>query len=175
MATQLTINNVKASVDWSLVDKVSGDIDSTNSNSFSYTSGQQTDGTGANQADRIYAKRHTINAGGTLDLDLAGSLVDFFGNTITFAKVTYLYIELVSKTPQASSIEIGGAAANQFVGWIDTAAAKIKVPGPGIFALGSAAAGGYTVTPGTGDILRITNNDGANAAEVNIAIIGRSA
>jgi hypothetical protein len=175
MATQLTINNVKASVDWSLVDKVSGDIDSTNSNSFSYTSGQQTDGTGANQADRLYAARLTISAGGFFDFDLSGVLVDFFGNPILFAKVTYLYVELLSKTPQASSIEIGGAVANAFIGWIDTAAAKIKVPGPGVFLLGSAAAGGYTVTPGTGDILRITNNDGANAAEVNIAIIGRSA
>ena len=147
--------------------------DTEQSSGFSFTD-SLTSGTAADQADRLYVASPTIAASGTLDLDLAGSLADVFGNTLTFARVKGIYVGFQSDNT-ASEVAVGGAAANQFYGFANAATDKVKVHKSGFLLLYRADATAWPVTAGTGDILRITNLDGSNSAKLNIAIVGASA
>src|SRR5690242_5474997 len=52
-----------------------------------------TDGTGANQADRVFSDQRTLSASANEDLDFAGSLTDAYGQTITMAKLKALVVK----------------------------------------------------------------------------------
>lgn len=128
-------------------------------------------GTGAGQADRVFADTRTLIASATEDLDLAGVLVDGDGATITFAKIkgvllfadeanvndvvvtrpATLGVPLMTAVSSGRAVRPGG-----FDGW--------ACPGPGI-----------AVTPATGDLLTITNGAGGTPVTYTIVIIGTSA
>src|SRR5689334_6535911 len=71
-------------------------------------------GTGANQADRLFSDTRTIAISGTDDLDLAGVLTDAFGATSTFVKVKV--IAIAAAAANTNTVVVGNAAANQFQG-----------------------------------------------------------
>lgn len=177
MATSLTVNSILAKVGWSFTSTVDGLTDSTsNVNNFTYTK-SMTNGTGASASRYIYAKQHTIAGGATLNLDLAGSLTDFYGTTITFTKVKVIYVELATTTT-ATSIKVGGHATAGLANWITSADTLdndqpgVVVRNGGCFLLACTDATGYAVTATTEDILSIVNQDGSNSATVNVCIIG---
>lgn len=124
-----------------------------------------TDGTGADQFDEHFHDTRPIAAGANDDLDLAGGLTDAFGNTITFSAIKALQI-INSGTVE---IQIDQSVANGFTAWFTGIQ---KIPAGGTLQLVAPTAAGYAVTAGTGDILRITNNDGSTAASYKIAIGG---
>lgn len=115
-------------------------------------------------ADRVYVRTQTIGTSATLNLDLSGSLTDPFGNTVTFSKIKLLRIRLVSGG--ASSILVNNQASNVFGNIHGT----IQPGGAITWEIPTSA--GEDVVAGTGDILSITNNDGSNAAEVEIFAAG---
>lgn len=129
-----------------------------------------TNGTGSNQADKIFRDQRTLADGANESLDLAGVLTDPFGSTLTFAKVKAVIIENLSTT---QTLTVGGAASNQFINWVGTATDTIKIPPGGVFAI-CAPLAGYAVTAGTGDLLKILNSAGASCI-YNVIIIGTSA
>ena len=53
-------------------------------------------GTGAGQCNKWYRSYRTLAAGAADNLDLAGSLLDPFGNTLTFTGIKYIAIALVA-------------------------------------------------------------------------------
>ena len=53
-------------------------------------------GTGANQADKVFTDTRTVTTGATDSLDLAGSLTDAFGATITLARVKAILVKAAS-------------------------------------------------------------------------------
>lgn len=133
------------------------------------------DGTTAGRADRLWSDRRTIAASGTDSLDLAASLTDAFGATITFAKVKLLYVE--ASASNSNNVLVGGAASNGFITPFADATDKLLLrPGAGVVLwTGSADATGYAVTASTGDILAIGNSGAGTSVTYDIAIVGTSA
>jgi|TARA_Y100000034_G_scaffold132026_1_gene194057 hypothetical protein len=127
-----------------------------------------TDGTGANQAKNVFHDIRALAGSTSEELDLAGGLTDAFGNTITMTAVKGLIIKAASTN--GDNIEVGGSAANGFINWVGDATDKILIPPGGTFALIAPDAGGFAVTAGTGDLLKINNAD-ASGASYTITIL----
>jgi len=131
-----------------------------------------TDGDAINKMDIVWSDQRTLTATTSENLDLAGGLTDTYGNTLTFAKVKYLFVSAAAANN--GIIQVGGAASNAFVNWVANSSDILQVRAGGWFDLAAPDADGYAVTAGTGDILKI-NNTGAAAGTYNIAIGGVSA
>ncbi len=127
-------------------------------------------GTGANQADRIFADNRTLSASTTEDLDLAGVLTDPLGATLTLAKVKGIFIKAGAANP--GDLTVGGDA-NAFAGIFGDASDTIKIPPGAILPLMWPGAG-KTVTAGTGDILQFASAAGGPST-YDIVIVGTSA
>lgn len=140
-------------------------------NSFPDMSVEITDGTGASQANRWYRSQQTLAAGANLDLDLAGGITDPFGATVTFTAVKWIILAVVSPDG-AKSLRIGPQGlANAFQGPHGGVAAGNYVTVKYFQKFLDYSAGGWAVTAGTGDILRI-NNPGAVSVTFSIWIGG---
>jgi len=121
-----------------------------------------TDGTGANQVDKLHTDVATIAASGSQDYDLDGGLVDGFGDSQTFTAVKLLVVRNTSATAE---INVGG----NFLFSTDNTP---TIPPGGELYLKLPSAAGETVTAATKDTITINNEDGANAATIEIMIAG---
>lgn len=130
-------------------------------------------GTAAGQADQLWSDTRTITASGTDPLDLAGSLVDALGATLTFARVKGLIV--CAAAGNTNDVIVGGAASNAFINWVGDATDKVKVKPGGVFCLFAPAATGYPVTASTGDQLLIANSGAGTSVTYDVVIIGASA
>lgn len=85
-----------------------------------------THGTGANQADKQYLKKHTI-ANGATDLHDLKALTDFQGAALDFAKIKYVGVFVIS--PDGTKLLRVGpqAASNAFTGFWGDASDYEKV------------------------------------------------
>src|SRR5574343_114647 len=122
-------------------------------------------GTGAGKADLYFRDTRSLEASASEDLDLAGSLTDPFGATVTLAKLKFLAIRNNSTT---QTLSVGGAAANQLAGLFAAVNDILTLPPNSATADGGwtvllAEPTGITVTAGTGDLLKIANSAGAAA------------
>ena len=126
-------------------------------------------GTGANQADLVFSDQRTTAAE---DLDLAGTLVDAFGDTITMARVKAILI----KADPANTLDVFvGGGTNPLIGWIADPTDIVEIKPGGAFMVWAPDATAYPVTAGTGDILKVAASDGATPITYDIIIIGASA
>lgn len=128
-----------------------------------------TNGTGNSAADLAFSDSRTLASNTSEDLDLAGSLVDAFGATITATEIVAVLIE--SDSANTTNLTVGAATA-EWQGFFG-AAGDTSVVKPGGFLFAFAPAG-WAVSAGTADDLKIANASGASAT-YRIAIIGRSA
>ncbi len=132
------------------------------------------DGGAAGQADHVWARWDTaLAAGANWDIDFDGGEVNVFGDAISFTEIKVILIVNNDATGDPE-IEIGGAPANEFVSWVGAALDTVVLPAGGLFLLacpGNATTNGYVTAAGT-DTLRIHNNDGADAANVDVVILG---
>lgn len=129
-------------------------------------------GTGANQADLLWADERTLAPSSSEDLDLAGALTDAFGATITMAEVVAIII--FADAGNTNDVVVGDATSPipLFGGTNPTISVK---PG-GFFAIGAPnAAGQLTVGAGSTDDLKIANSGSGSSVKYQIAVIGRSA
>lgn len=129
-------------------------------------------GTGANQADLMFADQRTLSASATENLDLAGGLTDAFGTTLTFAKIKAIMVR--AAPGNTNDVVIGGAASNAFVGPFGGTTPTVAVK-PGGFLLLFAPATGWTVTASTGDILKVANSSSGTSVTYDVVLIGTSA
>lgn len=127
-----------------------------------------TTGTGTNAINKEFVKTYTINATSNQDLDLAGSLVDDQGNTLTFTAIKEILV-IINDPDGTKALEIGPAAvSNAFLGPFADASDKltflehIRLCNPYT---------GWTVTAGTGDIMRL-RNPSASALTATVVILG---
>lgn len=134
---------------------------------------QLTSGTGANQADRIFADTRTIAASGTDPLDLAGVLVDAVGTTMTLLRAKLLYV--AASAANSNNVVVGGAGANAFINWVGAAAHTVNVRPGGFLCLYAPDAVAYAVTAATGDILNIANSGAGTSVTYDVVIMGSSA
>jgi hypothetical protein len=135
-------------------------------------------GVGAGQADKIYTlKEQTIADGGTLSIDVKGSLTDAFGAAFTPAKLRAVAIVSCGGPPSCSSaanttnLTLFGDANG--VPILNTAATTSTLTPGGSFVKTDMSTAGIAVTAGTGDIIKIVNAAGA-AAKVDVVLIGTS-
>ena len=128
-------------------------------------------GTGASQADQMFTDTRTLGGSANEDLDLAASLVDALGQTLTFVKIKAILI--IAAAANVGDIQVKPAAANGFLGPFANASDRLDVPAGGRILL-TAPVTGWTVTAGTGDLLNIANSAAGNAI-YDIILIGTSA
>ena len=129
-------------------------------------------GTGANQADRIFSDTRTLTASATEDLDLAGSLTDAFGATITFARIKAIMVSAAAAN--TNNVNVARAAANGVPLFLAAGDAVPVLPG-GILLWAAPNAAAIAVTAGTGDLITVTNSGAGTSVTYDIVIIGASA
>lgn len=135
-----------------------------------------TPGTGNNQADKMYAATRTISASSSENLDLAGTLTDPFGVTLTCVKVKFIYVHAAKAN--TNSVILGGATTNAFTGPFGVVTdytagtyslGTVTLPPDGQF-LATAPAGGWTVTASTGDLLKVANSSSGTGVTYDVVI-----
>lgn len=143
---------------------------------------QFTNGTGAGQADILFADERTLGASASEDLDLAGVLADAFGATIAAAEVVAILV--IAAAANTNNVIIGDAT--QPVPLFGGAAGvggdpagsnptfSVK-PGGFFFVAAPNAAGLFTVGAGATDDLKITNSSSGSAVTYQVAILARTA
>jgi hypothetical protein len=133
------------------------------------------DGLGADQADKVWHDARSVASGANDDLDLTALAVGLFGGSVTiaFAKVKALLIVNLSTTA-GEELVLDGTAPNAFLGPLAGAAGKIEI-GPDSALFLSSKKDGWTVTAGTGDVVRVRNPASAAPVNYKIVIVGTSA
>lgn len=126
-------------------------------------------GTGADQANQIFSDTRTLTGSATENLDLAGSLVDAFGATITFTKIKAIIVTAASANTNAVQVQ---REATNGVPLFMAASDGIAITPGGFFAASFPNATGIAVTASTGDLLTITNSAGSTSVTYTIVIIG---
>ena len=128
------------------------------------------DGTGDDAIKKVWSDNVTgVGTGGTT-YDLAGSLTDVDGSAITFTTIKLIFLR--ASASNAGNVIIGNNAANDFAPMFGAATHTLIVP-PGGVAVLLAPDTGYTVTAGTGDILKIAASTGT--VEYDLAFAGITA
>lgn len=166
----ITVNS--ASIAITVNASISSDPDIGNaSHSIAYPkTTSYTDGSGANQINAIWQDTRNISAASVDDIDLAGGLTDAFGNTLTLTTVKGIMI--FAYATNGDNIKVGGDATAAFINWVDDATDEIIIAPGGVLCVVNPSAAGYAVTAATGDILQITNADGADAVDYDIILFG---
>lgn len=132
-----------------------------------------TNGTGANQADKIWSDTRTLAASATENLDLAGVLLDpLTGATLTFARIKAVIV--TASGANTNNVNVIREATNGVPLFL-AAGDGIPVRPGGWIAVGAPDATAYAVTPATGDLLTITNSGAGTSVTYDIVIIGSSA
>jgi hypothetical protein len=167
----------------SLTTRIKLEVVATQTNALDIVSGQASidyrkeftwaDGTGADQANRIFTDQRTLSASATEDLDLAGVLTDAFGATLTFAEVSAIII--YAATANTNNVLVGGAASAQFATWAGATNDVVVVRPGGLLVLVARDATAYAVTATSADLLKIANSAGSTDVVYDIIIVGRSA
>lgn len=133
-----------------------------------------TDGTSADQANRLWHDQRTLAASATEDLDLAGVLTDPFGAVITFARIKGLIVAAAAANTNNVIVGNGGGAVNTFAAWVGAAAHTVTVRPGGVLCLFAPDATAYTVTAGSGDLLRVGNSGAGSTVTYDVILIGTS-
>lgn len=128
-----------------------------------------TPGSAAGQANLVFPDTRTIAASGNDDIDLSGVLSGVFGGTLAFTAVRAIIIR--ASAANTNNLVIGNAPSNQFLGPLGAAAHTLAIR-PGDELVLTARNAGWTVTAGTGDILRIANGGSGTSVTYDIIIIG---
>lgn len=127
-------------------------------------------GTGFGNADLAFSDQRTLASAASENLDLAGSLVDGLGQTITAAKIKGLLIE--ADASNTTNITVGGAASNGLQAFFGATTHTIVLQPGDRFVWVSKT--GWPVTAATADLLKVANGSGATGI-YRVKIIGASA
>lgn len=132
------------------------------SNNFPSLSREYTDGTSDNQFKAYFIDQRALAGSANDDLDLAGGLTNPFGSTITFTVIKELIVAI--DTPDGSkNLRVGPqGVANAWQGPFGGVAAANYLTIYHHWLMPPYPWTGYTVTAGTGDILRINNPTGSS-------------
>jgi hypothetical protein len=125
-------------------------------------------GTASGQASQVWHDTRTLSASGTEDLDLAGSLTNAFGVTLTFAKVKVVFVR--AATGNTNDVQVTRPSSNGVP--LFMAAGDGIALAPGEWFVFFSPTVGKTVTAGTGDLLTITNSAGSTSVSYDIVVIG---
>jgi hypothetical protein len=128
-----------------------------------------TNGTAIDQGDLILHGQASVPVATPLSLDLAGTLKDVFGNTITMAKVKGILVN-VPYVAGGGTIALTG---NWITGLLGHTSASLPIANGGSWLLWNPSLNGITVTGSTRDTITITASSATTV--VDYVIIGTSA
>lgn len=128
-------------------------------------------GVGAGKAEAIYHDQRTLGASANEELDLNAVLTNVYGTTLTFTKIKAVVV--FAAVGNTNNVVVGGAAANAFLMFSD-GTDKVPIKPGGMIFLYDPTADGMTVTPATGDLLKIENSAGGTPVTYDIIIIGET-
>lgn len=128
------------------------------------------DGSGANQANKLFADSRTVAASATDSLDLNGALNDALGQSLALTRVAAIMIKAAAGN--GGDLLVGPAAVNGFLGPWNAAADRNKVKPGGILLLVAPTAAGFPVVAGTGDLLNVVNSNAGASGSYDIVIVG---
>lgn len=126
------------------------------------------DGTGANQADRVWHDQRVTT--GTDSLDLSGVLLDIYGAAFTLAKIKAIY--LFNAAASTGNARLTRPATNGVPVFLAAGDALEVLPG-GLAAWVAPNLAAIAVTAGTGDLLDVVAS--AGSVTYDIVIVGTSA
>lgn len=129
------------------------------------------DGTGIDQADRIFTDTRTITASATDSLDLAGALTNAYG-TVTFARVKAILV--TAAAANTNNVNVTRPASNGLPLFLAAGDGLAVRPG-GAFLWMAPDATGVVVTAGTGDLLDLINSGAGTSVTYSIVVLGASA
>ena len=131
-----------------------------------------THGTGADQVNQVWSDDGQVAIGVVTQIDLVGSLTDYYGNTISFTTIKGM---LIHNNDATATLWVGGgtdgAGTNAFVNWIETAATHVIIPPGGVFMLFTPDATGFACAGGS-DILGLEESTGAATCDYEIVLLG---
>jgi len=116
----------------------------------------------------LYSGSEIIDGSGHEDLNLIGVLDSPFGDPLSFAELTQIFIK--ADIDNEGDLVIGAASSHPFNGPLGTAGTWTLRPGEFLF---WESAKGWPVTAAVSDNLRISNSDEADAG-CQVRIVGRS-
>lgn len=122
------------------------------------------DGTGLNQANRVYILQGTIAASSTATFNVSTGLTDVFGNAIALTRVTEIIVEHLNSSASTSTITVGGGTTPIFT----TLSVALKKNGD--IRIRDYSATGFAIT--TNVNLKLTNDSGTLVATYRVTIIG---
>lgn len=128
-------------------------------------------GTSSGQADRAFLKTYSIAGSATQSVDLAGTLVDYRGVTVTFAEVIAVVVR--SRAANVNKVNVLAPASNGLAGLFLALGDGVQLP-PGFTFAWAGDLDGAAVVAGTADLLSIVNAAAGAAVVVDVAVIGRS-
>lgn len=108
-------------------------------------------GAGYGKADISFCDDRALSVSTSENLDLYGALVDAFGATINAAKIKAIMID--NQESSGGTLTVGAAASNTFNGPFSGATMSVDIK-PGDRAV-FVSRTGWTVTPSTGDLLKV--------------------
>lgn len=126
-------------------------------------------GAGADQANMIWTETRTLTASSSENIDLAGSLSDAFGNTITFTKLKGIMV--VAAGGNTNSVNVTRPTSNGVPLFLAASDGIGLTPGSAFSAV-FPDANGIAVTADTGDLITITNSAGSTSVTYTIVLIG---
>lgn len=130
-------------------------------------------GAGVSAVNILYSTQLSIAASGTSSAIVLSSLTDPLGNSIAFAKIKIIFIQLAaSPTPAASSITFQPGGTHPWNEFLNGTTPTITLNTGAFLTVGDPTAAGYAVVSNTHDQFTITNVDSVNTATVNIVMAG---
>lgn len=182
MATTMTVSGVRSGFSWDSSKTTNVGVNTSNAGSFSYSKNftNNTDSATLSTVSKFYVDQFTLAASGNSEgnlyktFDLSGtSLKDAFGDSVSFSKVRYIYVELVADdTADTSGIEVDFSSTTGMFSTLLTSpgsGTKLKIQKGGNFQICVGSGDGYGVTDSSTDLLRITNL--ATGGQNNTAIV----
>lgn len=126
-------------------------------------------GTGAAQASQVFQKTGTLAGSASSNFDLAGSLSNIFGVTITFTKIKLMWFRAAAANNVANNLQVSRGSSNGFVWFLGASHGFYLAPGAWNLWYDPA---GVAVTAGTGDIITLTNGAGSNTITYDMILVG---
>lgn len=127
------------------------------------------DGAGAGAVNLLFHDQRTLAASASENLDLAGTLADKFGATLTFARIKAVLV--YAATGNTNNVNVIREATNGVPLFL-AAGDGIAVKPGGLFLWVDPSAAGAVVTAGTGDLLTVTNSAAGTSVTYDVLILG---
>jgi hypothetical protein len=125
---------------------------------------------GAGLANVGWWSTRTLTASANETIDFAGTLLDPFGATVTFARLKVLVI--AADAGNVNNVVIGGGATTLALFGATTHTTPVRPGGVVMWMTGTADATGYAVASGSADLLQIANSAGTTSVAYTIVALG---